>query len=152
MRKNRLGEIILFGVGAIVAVNVLRVFGRVWQLWRRRKHPLQPSPTPDQLVTDAMSAPDVQQALRTGDRETATRLVQSRTGAPLGVINRHVLTTVQVAADDAPIFLTLEEALTDAELLDYAEQGLKIHAIKRYRELTGSGLKDAKDTVEYYLF
>jgi ribosomal protein L7/L12 len=27
-------------------------------------------------------------------------------------------------------------------------QGKKIHAIKRYRELTGCGLKEAKDSVE----
>lgn len=26
--------------------------------------------------------------------------------------------------------------------------GKKIHAIKRYREMTGSGLKEAKDAVE----
>ncbi|MBF6224092.1 ribosomal protein L7/L12 [Nocardia abscessus] len=35
-------------------------------------------------------------------------------------------------------------AEVDALLL----QGKKIHAIKRYRELTGCGLKEAKDAVE----
>lgn len=34
------------------------------------------------------------------------------------------------------------------EILDLLRQGNKIPAIKRYRELTGVGLKDAKDAVE----
>ncbi len=35
-----------------------------------------------------------------------------------------------------------------AEIDALLAQGKKIHAIKRYRELTGSGLKEAKDAVE----
>jgi len=36
----------------------------------------------------------------------------------------------------------------DPEVLGLAKAGRKIEAIKRYRELTGVGLKDAKDFVE----
>ena len=36
----------------------------------------------------------------------------------------------------------------DAELLALVDDGKKIHAIKRYRELTGVGLKEAHDAVE----
>ncbi|MFG3618232.1 ribosomal protein L7/L12 [Nocardia sp. NPDC047654] len=35
-----------------------------------------------------------------------------------------------------------------AEIDGLLAQGKKIHAIKRYRELTGCGLKEAKDAVE----
>ena len=36
------------------------------------------------------------------------------------------------------------------EIMALVEQGNKIQAIKRYRELTGAGLKEAKDKVEVY--
>ncbi|HYI18937.1 MAG TPA: 50S ribosomal protein L7/L12 [Solirubrobacteraceae bacterium] len=36
----------------------------------------------------------------------------------------------------------------DAELLALVDDGKKIHAIKRYRELTGVGLKEASDAVD----
>ena len=36
----------------------------------------------------------------------------------------------------------------DPELLGLAKSGRKIEAIKRYRDITGAGLKDAKDFVE----
>lgn len=34
------------------------------------------------------------------------------------------------------------------EVADLVRRGKKIHAIKRYRDLTGAGLKEAKDAVE----
>ncbi len=42
-----------------------------------------------------------------------------------------------------------ERVADDAEFLDYLQHNRKINAIKRYRELTGVGLKEAKDAVEY---
>lgn len=36
----------------------------------------------------------------------------------------------------------------DQDVLNLARAGRKIEAIKRYRELTGAGLKEAKDAVE----
>ncbi|MFI9403461.1 ribosomal protein L7/L12 [Nocardia sp. NPDC052316] len=47
-----------------------------------------------------------------------------------------------VAATARPVSLDFTEI--DALLAE----GKKIHAIKRYRELTGCGLKEAKDAVE----
>jgi ribosomal protein L7/L12 len=41
-----------------------------------------------------------------------------------------------------------EAAIADPELLTLLEQQQLIPAIKRYRELTGSGLKDSKEAVE----
>ena len=37
---------------------------------------------------------------------------------------------------------------TDAMVLDLISSGKKIEAVKRYRELTGVGLKEAKDAVD----
>jgi ribosomal protein L7/L12 len=48
-----------------------------------------------------------------------------------------------------PVTLDPETAARDAEFLDHLENNRKINAIKRYRELTGVGLKEAKDSVEY---
>lgn len=42
-------------------------------------------------------------------------------------------------------------ALNDAEVQEAIEGGRKINAIKRYRELTGVGLKEAKDAIEYVI-
>jgi hypothetical protein len=41
------------------------------------------------------------------------------------------------------------EAANDEQVRDWVAQGNKIQAIKRYRELTGAGLKDAKDAIDY---
>lgn len=42
-----------------------------------------------------------------------------------------------------------EKAAADAEFLEHLQNNKKINAIKRHRELTGVGLKEAKDSVEY---
>lgn len=49
-------------------------------------------------------------------------------------------------AASAPLVIN-DEALDDDELQSYLP-GQKIAAIKRYRELTGVGLKDAKEAIE----
>ncbi len=40
------------------------------------------------------------------------------------------------------------DALADAEIQDALAHGMTIAAIKRYRDLTGAGLKEAKDAIE----
>ncbi len=156
MRRIRFTDIIFWLFGAVVSfvvfINALRIADNIWQLgrhtWRKR---LTDPHEFEQRVSREIKMLDVQQALQAGDRETAVRLLRERTGAPLGV----VLTAVRVAQgtdDTGPVFVSHAQAMQDAELLDYAANGLKIHAIKRYRELTGAGLKEAKDTVEMHLF
>jgi hypothetical protein len=44
--------------------------------------------------------------------------------------------------------ITLPDLAADPELLGLAKAGRKIEAIKRYRDITGAGLKEAKDFVE----
>jgi len=36
----------------------------------------------------------------------------------------------------------------DPEVVDFCRKGMKINAIKRYRELSGEGLREAKDYIE----
>lgn len=43
-----------------------------------------------------------------------------------------------------------DSAIADPELLASLKQGQTISAIKRYRELTGSGLKESKDAIDAY--
>jgi ribosomal protein L7/L12 len=57
----------------------------------------------------------------------------------------------RVAEDPAPRYLSTAEAVQDTELQGYVAQDMKIHAIKRYRELTGAGLKEAKDTIDTHM-
>jgi len=40
-------------------------------------------------------------------------------------------------------------AISDPEIQDFIARDQKINAIKRYRELTGVGLKEAKDAIEF---
>lgn len=41
------------------------------------------------------------------------------------------------------------DAFNDPQIQTSIEQGQKIEAIKRYRELTGAGLKESKEAIEY---
>jgi ribosomal protein L7/L12 len=43
------------------------------------------------------------------------------------------------------------DAIADPELQSYLTPNTKIQAIKRYRDLTDAGLKEAKDTIEYVM-
>lgn len=48
----------------------------------------------------------------------------------------------------ASLVLPAAEAAQDAELREHLEAGRMISAVKRYRELTGVGLREAKQAVE----
>ena len=48
----------------------------------------------------------------------------------------------------ASFTLSASEAVQDAELREHLEHGRMISAIKRYRDLTGVGLREAKQAVE----
>lgn len=42
-------------------------------------------------------------------------------------------------------------AVNDVDVQNFIQRGQKINAIKRYRELTGMGLKEAKDAIDYVI-
>lgn len=58
------------------------------------------------------------------------------------------INTPPAAPPPPPKRPTIAEALHDAELLGYVDEGEKVHAIKRLRELTGAGLKESKDAID----
>ncbi len=65
---------------------------------------------------------------------------RERTPTPINTLAKPInLQTLQT---------TIAEALHDAELLGYVDEGEKVHAIKRLRELTGAGLKESKDAID----
>jgi hypothetical protein len=64
----------------------------------------------------------------------------------------YVLVTLQERREGEAPYWTLEEidgdAASDEQLQTFITRGKKIEAIKRYRELTAVGLKEAKDAIE----
>ncbi len=78
----------------------------------------------------------------THEHERITRLEAriARLEAKIDAILRHLgIEAEQVASPPSP---------EQQELLELLRQGHKLHAIKRYRELYGVGLKEAKDAIE----
>jgi ribosomal protein L7/L12 len=49
---------------------------------------------------------------------------------------------------EAPRTVLAADPAADAELVEHLRAGRKLDAIKRHRELYGTGLKEAKDAVE----
>jgi hypothetical protein len=68
------------------------------------------------------------------------------------IVVNYVLVTLQERREGKQPYWTLEEidgdAAADEQVQLFIASGKKIEAIKRYRELTGVGLKEAKDTIE----
>jgi ribosomal protein L7/L12 len=80
-----------------------------------------------------------------------------RRGARQGVVasdGAHVVHVVAVPPSEQPApalasrGASTAQAPQDPELRGYLERGQLIDAIKRYRDLTGVGLREAKDAVE----
>jgi len=98
-----------------------------------------------------MLAPDIQALVEMGDLIGATSLYQQRYGGSVLVARKTIdaahwaLTQSRGSPTQPPPAATL---VIDPELDAALRGGQKIAAIKRYRELYGVGLKEAKDAVE----
>ncbi|MFI5535221.1 ribosomal protein L7/L12 [Nocardia sp. NPDC051900] len=68
--------------------------------------------------------------------------------AKLDLIMTHLGIEAQAAAVSPRAVPAVPRGDGMAEIDALLAQGKKIHAIKRYRELTGCGLKEAKEAVE----
>jgi ribosomal protein L7/L12 len=68
----------------------------------------------------------------------------------LGLVIRGNAKASDVSSNIPPVSLDPQAVASDPEFLDHLQNDRKINAIKRYRELTGVGLKEAKDSVEYF--
>lgn len=100
-----------------------------------------------------MLDPDIQALVAMGDLIAATSLYQQRHGGSVLVARKTIdgahweLTQSRgpIAGHQAPLAATL---VIDPAIEGFLREGRKIEAIKRYRELYGVGLKEAKDAVE----
>lgn len=101
--------------------------------------------------TSSAPAANVQELLREGRKLEAIKLYREQTGLGL----KEAKDAVEAMELGAPPPLqaskrtiTSEMAVDDAELRGHVTDGRLIEAIKRYRELTGLGLKESKDAIE----
>ena len=100
-----------------------------------------------------MLDPDIQALVAMGDLIAATSLYQQRHGGSILVARKTIdsahweLTQSRgsTTGHQAPLAATL---VIDPAIEGFLREGRKIEAIKRYRELYGVGLKEAKDAVE----
>lgn len=101
----------------------------------------------------AVSAPaaSVQDLLRSGRKIEAIKLYREQSG--LGLKEAKDAVEAMERGDPPPLrtpkrTITSEMAVDDAELRGHVTGGRILEAIKRYRELTGLGLKESKDAIE----
>lgn len=93
----------------------------------------------------------VQDLLRDGRKLEAIKLYRAQTG--LGLKEAKDAVEAMELGKPPPLSspkrtITSEMAVDDAELRGHVTGGRLIEAIKRYRELTGLGLKESKDAIE----
>lgn len=93
----------------------------------------------------------VQDLLRDGRKLEAIKLYRAQTG--LGLKEAKDAVEAMELGNPLPLSspkrtITSEMAVDDAELRGHVTGGRLIEAIKRYRELTGLGLKESKDAIE----
>ena len=112
--------------------------------------PVAPKLTTGEALSDAQILADIQ----AGKKINAIKRYRELTGVGL----KEAKEAVEASMNNVPltksapavarVVLSPAEALADADLLAHMQAGKKINAIKRYRELTGVGLKEAKEAVE----
>jgi ribosomal protein L7/L12 len=102
-------------------------------------HGMKPSPP-----TPSMN--DVEKFIRTGEMILAIKAYRDLTGAGLKEAKEAVEAMARGEAPDVPPTLPL--AATIADVVSQVKAGQMIHAIKTYREVTGAGLKEAKEAVD----
>ena len=103
----------------------------------------------DQPVGPAMRSPEVQtqvlKLLAEGSKIAAIKWFRENTGAGL----KEAKDAVEAIDRGSPVAFPAEvDESLEREVEALLQSGQKINAIKRYRERTGVGLKEAKDAVE----
>lgn len=141
--------LLLVAAGALVLVVVAVMLRRSWG------GSLGRAPTPGAYLQPAADLADddlteIRALLARGNKIGAIKRVRELTGMGLKEAKDYVETLPPGGPAALPI--TRPQPAGDlAEVHALARQGNKIAAIKRYRELTGAGLKEAKDYVDRLL-
>ena len=105
-----------------------------------------PASTSPALRVDDDLVARVRSLTQAGQKIEAIKLFRERTGAGLKA-SKDAVEAIQ--RGQAPRASSLGDRAFEDEVATLLEQGQKIEAIKRYRERTGVGLKEAKDAVEW---
>lgn len=147
-------------IGGVVAVIVLAV---VLLLAAKNRVEVIDAPRPPpagavkalapQVARPADQVEGVAALVREGRKIEAIKRYRDQTGVSLKEAKEAVDAledgrTAPQVAPPAPRRITAELAIDDAELRRHLSSGRLIDAIKRYRELTGLGLKESKDAIE----
>lgn len=140
------------------SVIALILMGVLWA-WMRRpvwsREPVAPPAPPPGIHLEGDGA--LRQLITEKRRMDAIKYVREMTGAGLKEAKDYVdWLSYQMRGNGSEVTLVAGESMQeklaaaahDAQMLDALTSGQKILAIKRVRELTGLGLKEAKDFVE----
>ena len=131
---------------------LLMLVGWVWIRYQSGKSTPPPTPPPGINLEGDMV---LRQLISEGKLTEAIKHVREMTGTGLKEGRDYVKWLSyemkgganQPGVEEKPV-VSLAAAAQDFEVLDWLTKGMKINAIKRVRQLTGIGLKEAKDLVE----
>lgn len=150
-------NLMLLGGLALALVAVVLVFALGAMLGGSRPGPAQDdrAERPKPAAAPGGSAggpgapdPGVLAALQSGNKILAIKLYRERTGASLKVSKEAVEALERGERAPAAAPAPGGDPLQDSALLAAMAAGRKIVAVKRYRELTGASLREAKDAVD----
>lgn len=160
-----LGRMTLLAIGVVVAllaiavaVLVLSAKNNVEVVDVPRPPPpgvvVQPPPLAGPPPSQILAGGPVADLVRQGRKIEAIKLYKEQTGVGLKEAKDAVEAMERGERHEVPPLpetsrrITSEMAIDDAELRRHLAGGRLIDAIKRYRELTGLGLKESKDAIE----
>lgn len=150
-------NLMLLGGLALALVAVVLVFALGAMLGGSRSGPAHDdrAERPEPAAAPAGSAggpgapdPGVLAALQAGNKILAIKLYRERTGASLKASKEAVDALERGERAPAAAPGSGGDPLQDSALLAAMAAGRKIVAVKRYRELTGASLREAKDAVD----
>jgi ribosomal protein L7/L12 len=123
------------------------VLALIWRFVQARQSTASAVSSPLPPVADSEAG--VRELLARGERIAAIKLLMKIRGIDL----KSAHDALSELADDVPVRPpgarpAPATVATDPELRQYLETGELISAIKRYRDLTGCSLKEAKEAVE----
>jgi ribosomal protein L7/L12 len=138
-------------VTALIIVGVAAVVALAWWVSQRGIGGPAAAP-PGSRVSTPLSESEVRRLLSAGDKIGAIKVYRELTGLGLkeskDAVDALESGRVLPSASSATPRVAGADAVSDAEILRLVQAGQLIEAIKRYRALTGVGLKEAKDAIE----
>lgn len=149
------GSLLWIGVGVLLGGVLLVILLRSRANIADRRPTTAVTPSATNLTLSARSLAEVRQLLGSGNKIQAIKMVRDQTGLGLKEAKEYVDALegnphADPTALAGPIALssTTADAAADPEVRSLLVQGNNIQAIKRIRDLTGMGLREAKDLAD----